>query len=164
MFSISCLKDIGFIQHPWPSLSSKGWIQTIANQRREGIQKQEKQSKVGTASRVLVPTQRNMHNNVFEFFYRTEAPTQVEDGNFRLNTRLLEHSSVTSPPTNQKGHKPCNPYPKCCLLFLGTRDDHPVRSPVWLLSISSLRGANSFKLNCCYYKCKCWFQAKNTLT
>ena len=52
--------------------------------------------------RVLVPTQRTMHNNVFEFFYKTGAPTQVEDGNFRLNTRFLEHSSVASPPTNQK--------------------------------------------------------------
>ena len=111
--------------------------------------------------RVLVPTQRNMNTNVFEFFYRTGAPTQVEDGNFRLNTRLLEHSS---PPTNQKGHKPCNPHRRCCLLFPGTRDDHPLRSPVWPLSMSSLRGANSFKLNCCYYKGECWFQAKNTLT
>ena len=46
--------------------------------------------------RVQVPTQRNMHNNVFEF-YRAGAPTQVEDGNFRLNTRFLEHSSVASP-------------------------------------------------------------------
>ena len=35
-------------------------------------------------------------------FYRTGAPTQVEDGNFRLNTRFLEHSSVASPPANQK--------------------------------------------------------------
>ena len=34
--------------------------------------------------------------------YRTGAPTQVEDGNFRLNTRFLEHSSVASPPANQK--------------------------------------------------------------
>ena len=31
-----------------------------------------------------------------------KAPTQVEDGNFRLSTRLLEHHSVTSPSTNQK--------------------------------------------------------------
>ena len=48
-------------------LSSKGWIQTIANQRREEITKTEgKQSNDGTAlRRVLVPTQRNMHNNVF---------------------------------------------------------------------------------------------------
>ena len=85
-----------------------------------------------------------MHNNVFEFFYKTGAPTQVEDGDFRLNTRFLEHSSVASPPDSQKkkkkkkSHKPCSPYPKYCLLFLGTSDDHPVRSPVWPLSISSL--------------------------
>ena len=32
----------------------------------------------------------------------TKAPTQVEDGNFRLNTRFLEYWPVTSPPTNQK--------------------------------------------------------------
>ena len=31
----------------------------------------------------------------------TKAPTQVEDGNFRLSTRVLEHCPVTSPPTNQ---------------------------------------------------------------
>ena len=86
----------------------------------------------------------------------------MEDGNFRLNTRFLEHSSVASPPTNQS-HKLCTPHPKCCLLFLGTSDDHPVRSPVWPLSISSLRGANSFKLNCYYYKGECWFQAKKYL-
>ena len=55
--------------------------------------------------RVLFPTQRTMHNNVFEFFYKTGAPTQVEDGNFRLNTRFLEHSSVASPPTNQNTNK-----------------------------------------------------------
>ncbi|KAI4549350.1 hypothetical protein MG293_001680 [Ovis ammon polii] len=41
--------DIGFIQHPWASLNSKGWIQTIANQGRKGIWKQEKQSKVRVA-------------------------------------------------------------------------------------------------------------------
>ena len=100
--------------------------------------------------RVLVPIQKNIHNNVFEFFYRTRAPTQVkmvtsdwtQDS---WNTALLPHHQ-----SNEKGHKPYNPHPKCCLLFPGTRDDHPVRSPVW--SISSPRGANSFKLNCCYYK------------
>ena len=77
--------------------------------------------------------------------YRTGAPTQVEDGNFRLNIRFLEHSSVASPPTNKKkkSHKPSSHKPKCCLLLLGTSDDQPVRSSVWPLSISSLRGANS---------------------
>ena len=38
----------------------------------------------------------------FEFFYRTGAPTQVEDDNFRLNTRFLEHSFVALPPINPK--------------------------------------------------------------
>ena len=116
---------------------------------------------VQTWDRVLVPTQRNIHNDVFEF-YRTGAPTQVEEGNFRMSTRFLERSYFASPPTNQS-HKTCSPHPKCCLLFPGTRDDHLVRSPVWPLSISSLRGANSFKLNCCYYKGDCWFQAKTYL-
>ena len=41
----------------------------------------------------------------FEFFNRTGATTQVEDGNFRLNTRFLEHSSFAFPPANQKKKK-----------------------------------------------------------
>ena len=45
---------------------------------------------------------RSMHKNIFELFHRAGAPTQVEDGNLRLNSRFLEHCSVTSPPTNQK--------------------------------------------------------------
>ena len=45
---------------------------------------------------------RNIHNNIFEFFCRTKAPTLVEDGNFRLRARSLGHLPVTSPPTNQK--------------------------------------------------------------
>jgi hypothetical protein len=32
----------------------------------------------------------------------TKAPIQVEDGDFRLNARLLEHNPVSSPPTNEK--------------------------------------------------------------
>ena len=45
---------------------------------------------------------RNMHNRIFESFCRTGAPTQVEDGNYRLSTRFLERCSVASPPINQK--------------------------------------------------------------
>ena len=74
------------------------------------------------------------------------------------STALLPHHQPIK--QTKKSHKPCSPHPKCCLLFLGTSDDHPVRSPVWPLSISSLRRANNFKLNCCYYKGKCWFQTK----
>ena len=62
--------------------------------------------------RVQVPTQRNMHNNVFEFYYKTGAPIQGEDGTFRLNTRFLENSSVASPPSNQKGSQTLQPSPQ----------------------------------------------------
>ena len=43
----------------------------------------------------------------FEFFYRTGAPKQVEDGNFRLNIRFLEHSSVAWPPANHPSSASC---------------------------------------------------------
>ena len=142
-------------------------VQITANQGREGIQKQRRKNQrlVQPPDRVLVPTQRNMHNNVFEFFYRTGLPPRwrmvtsdwTQDS---WSTALLPHHQ---PFKKKKSHRPCNPHPKCCLLFLGTSDDHPVRSPVWALSISSLRGANSCKLNCCYYKGDCWFQAKKIL-
>jgi len=104
--------------------------------------------------RVLVPTQRNMHNNVFEPPPRWRMVTSDRTQDSWSTALFPQHQPI------KKGHKPCNPHPKCCLLFPGTTDDHPVRSSVWPLSISSLRGANSFKVNCCYYKGECWFQAK----
>jgi len=46
---------------------------------------------------------RKMHSKIpFSSSAGTKAPTQVEDGDFRLSTRFLEHCPVTSPPTNQK--------------------------------------------------------------
>ena len=69
--------------------------------------------------RVLFPTQRTMHNNVFEFFYKTGAPTQVEDGNFRLNTRFLEHSSVASPVNHKKVTHPAAVTPNIAFFFSG---------------------------------------------
>ena len=39
---------------------------------------------------------------IFEVFVEIKAPTQVEDGDFSLSIRSLEHWPVTSPPTNQK--------------------------------------------------------------
>ena len=41
-----------------------------------------------------------MHNN--PEFSRAGATTQVEDGNFRLSTRFLEHCPAALPPINQK--------------------------------------------------------------
>ena len=55
----------------------------------------------GVETRSWFLLKKNMHNKVFEF-HSTGAPTQVEDGNVRLNTRFLEHRSVASPVTNQK--------------------------------------------------------------
>ena len=46
---------------------------------------------------------RNRHNKIpLSSSAGTKAPIQVEDGNFMLSTRFLEHRPVTSPPTNQK--------------------------------------------------------------
>ena len=85
----------------------------IANQGREGIQKQEKQSNGGTTLRQGPASySRSMHSNVLEFFCRTGALTEVKDGNFRLNSRFLEHSSVASPPTNPKGSQTLQPSPQ----------------------------------------------------
>ena len=69
---------------------------------------------------LLKKKKKKMHNNVFEF-YRTGAPTQVEDGNFRLNTRFLEHRSVASPPANQKKvTHPAALTPKVAFCFSGS--------------------------------------------
>ena len=67
------------------------------------METEEKQSNNGTALRQGPDFySRNTLNSVFEFFCRTGAPTQVEDGNFRLSTRFLEHHSVASPPTTSQ--------------------------------------------------------------
>ena len=57
---ISFLQGIGFIQPPWPSLSSKGQVQTVANQGRQGVLGQGRSSQETTVQpwgRVLVPPQ-----------------------------------------------------------------------------------------------------------
>lgn len=46
----------------------------------------------------------NIQNSIFEFFSRIKTPSNLEDGNFRQDTRILEHRPVinTSAPTNQE--------------------------------------------------------------
>ena len=45
-------------------------------------------------------------------FYRTGAPTQVEDGSFRLNTRFVEHSLLLHhQPIKKKKKKSQSPQP-----------------------------------------------------
>ena len=52
--------------------------------------------------RVLVPPQGIYRTISLSSSAGTKVPTQVEDSNFRLSSRFLEHHPVTSPPTNQK--------------------------------------------------------------
>ena len=114
---VSCLLDIDFIQPPRPSLSSKGQIQTVANQGREGMQKQGRNSQmvVQPWGRVLLPPQGVCITISLSYSAGTKAPTQLKDG---APPRFLEHYPVTSLPTNQKkSHIPCSPHPKFCLLF-----------------------------------------------
>ena len=95
---------MGFIQ-PQASLSSKGLIHTVANQGGEGMQKQGRNSWeaiVQPWGRVLVPPQGIYMTVSLSSSAGTKAPTQVEDGNFRLGAWFLGHRPVTSPPTNQK--------------------------------------------------------------
>ena len=108
---------------------------------------------VQTWGRVLVPTQgiclRLSLSPSVEL-----VPTQVEDGDFRLSSRFLQHCSVTSPPTNQKKvSHPAALIPNLAFLFWA-----PVSFLVWLLSVSSPTESNSFKLNCCYQEGERWFQ------
>ena len=57
-------------------------------------------------------------------------PTQVEDGNFRLSTRSLEHHPVTSPPMNQTTLKPFTMWSTTnCEKFL-KRQEYQTVSPV----------------------------------
>ena len=69
-------------------------IQTTADKGREAVQKQGKSSQVALESwgRILAPT----HQTCVTIPLRTGAPTQVEDGNFRLNVRHLAAAAAKS--------------------------------------------------------------------
>ena len=113
--------SIDFIQPLWASLSSKEQIQKVANQGREGMKKERKSSHetiVHPWSRVLVPPQGIYMTTSLSSSARTKVLTQVEDGNFKLNTRFLEHCLPCYLATNQseESHTPCRPHPKFCLL------------------------------------------------
>ena len=65
------------LQPLWPSLSSKGQVQTVVNQGREGMQRQERSSQeaiVQLWGQGPGPSSRNTDNNIFEFC-RTKPPT-----------------------------------------------------------------------------------------
>ena len=56
----------------------------------------------------LVSSWRDIHNNIFELFWRTKASTQVEDGNFRLSTRSLEPQPCYYHPIRNKSPRSPN--------------------------------------------------------
>ena len=79
MSPVSYLYEIGFLQPPWPSLSSKGQVQIVANQSSEGMRRQGRSSQDTRGqpwNRVLVPPQGYLTIPIFELFCRTKAPTK----------------------------------------------------------------------------------------
>ena len=72
-------KEIGFIQPPQSSLSSKEQIQTVANQGREGMKKEWRNGQetiVQPWSRILVPPER-IYITSLSSSAGTKAPTQM---------------------------------------------------------------------------------------
>ena len=144
-FCFPCFLFLGYKLHP-ASLTwgpKRRFKQLLMG--KGGIQKQEEQSNGGTALRQGPASySRNMHNNILESFCRRGGPR------WRMVTSgwAQDSWSLCCLTTNQweESHTACNPHPKCCFLFLGPSDDHPVRPPVWPLSISSLTEGNSFQL------------------
>ena len=66
------------LQPTWPFLSSKGQVQTAANQGREGMQRpgrsrQEARVQPGQGPG---PSSRNIDNSIYEFFCRTKPSNQ----------------------------------------------------------------------------------------
>ena len=56
----------------------------------------------------MVSSWRDIHNNIFELFWRTKSSTQVEDGNFRLSTRSLEPQPSYHHPIRNKSPRSPN--------------------------------------------------------
>ena len=72
-----CVPSFLFVENrfqaPWPSLSSNRRVQTVANQGREGIQRQERNSErlVQPWGSILVP--KDTYNNIIEHFWGTKT-------------------------------------------------------------------------------------------
>ena len=79
-FCVPCSLFVGNrLQTPWPSLSPKGQIQTVANQGREGIPKtREEQPRNNSAALGQGPgsASRDTHSNIFELFCRAKIPNK----------------------------------------------------------------------------------------
>ena len=87
------------LQPPWPSLSSKGQVQTVANQGREGdAETREEQSRNDSAALGQGPssTLRDTHNNVFELFTELKLPING----------ICQHSSFQRRPPEARLKEP----------------------------------------------------------
>ena len=94
-----------YIQPPRPFRSSKGQIQTAANQRREGTQEEGRSSEetvVQSWGRVLVPAQGIYLIISLSSSAGNKVGNKVENGNFMLSTGFLGHYPVTLPLTSQQ--------------------------------------------------------------
>ena len=123
-------------------MNTKVQIQTAANQGRERMQKQGRNSQVVGQpwGRVRVPTPEacitvslSSNDKLLPLPHNTHTHTpKVEDGNFRLSPRFLEHH--TSPPTSQKKvtHTAALTPNVAFLPPLSSKphNEHPIRPPV----------------------------------
>ena len=80
------------------SLNPKGHIHIVANQGREEMQNQKRSSQETTVQPWIQIPPQGIHTiiflSIFSSFVGIKAPhTHVEDGNFRLSARFLEHCS-----------------------------------------------------------------------
>ena len=119
---ISWLQEISFIPPPWPSRNSKGRVQIVVNQGKEGVWDKRGTVKRKSAAwgRGSGSSSRRTHNSIFKQFCRnwTHPPSPalslpVGEVDCLLPARILTPHQlepegwwcwllVTSPPTNQK--------------------------------------------------------------
>ena len=95
----------------WNSTTSTGFVRRKGRFKQLLIRKGSDYRNKGEViaypwHRTLVPLlyifaiSSKIYNNILSSSAVTKALTQVEDHNFRLSTRFLEHCPVTSPPAN----------------------------------------------------------------
>ena len=93
-----------FIQPPQPFLSSKGYVQTVANQGRERMQKQKRSSQETMVQPCQGPGACSMNIQYLWVLLHNWDLIQVENGNFWLSTRFLECTLFYHQQIRRKSH------------------------------------------------------------